>query len=116
MTCGCENSPKNATKICNPETKLPGQSRALSDLASLPAVPAQQASFGYIHPSFPPQLWSHHNSQGKKTQKEQMWQQETEGSILSESGNGMRPVALLIIKQKFCLEKAKNAFEQQLCN
>lgn len=56
MTCGCENPPKNETKICSPKTKLPGQSRTLSDLASLPAVPAQQASFGYIHPSFPPPI------------------------------------------------------------
>ena len=71
----------------------------------------QQAIFG----DFPglhstPQLWNQQNSQGKKTQKEQMWQQETEESIPSESENVMGPVDLLIIKQKFCFKKGKNAF------
>lgn len=53
------------------------------------------------------QLWNQPNAQRKKTQKEQVWQQKTEGSIPSESANVMGPVGLLIIKQKSCFKKEK---------
>lgn len=65
----------------------------------------------FFSPHSAPQLWNQQNSQGRKTQKEQMWQQETEESIPSESENVMGPAGLLIIKQKNLFQEGKNAFQ-----